>query len=159
MYSWTSFIKQSPFGKWQINIEVNSSTYHNLKQKHHSFLKHHLYSLLTTFAPETATRWNKKSRQLNKQILLIKSPPQSMGPPSTPGVSRWLGVFPTIHHVSVSRVSFCLLERGREKETLTKSCQAPSVTSAQFPELVNLVLYCQTDFPRTSIHLLMRPWS
>ena len=66
------------------------------------------YSETNTFgAPETAVILNKISRLLNKQIFLIKSPPQPMGPLSTPrGITLIIGVFPKIHRVSVSRVSF-----------------------------------------------------
>ena len=66
------------------------------------------YSETNTFgAPETSVILNKINRLLNKQICLIKSPPHPMGPLSTPsGITLIIGVFPKIHCVSVSRVSF-----------------------------------------------------
>lgn len=50
--------------------------------------------------------------------------------------------------------------RRRFKRRLYMNCVKPlQVTSAQFPGLVNLALYHQTDFPSVNIHLLMKPWS
>ena len=49
-----------------------------------------------------------------------------------------------------SRVSFCLPERGEEKDAprIPKFAQAFEVPDAQTSGLVNLVLYHQTSFPR-----------
>ena len=48
-----------------------------------------------------------------------------------------------------SRVSFCLPERGEEKDApcMPKSGQAFEVPDAQNSGIVNLVLYYQTSFP------------
>ena len=45
-----------------------------------------------------------------------------------------------------SRASFCLLDRGGEKQALPVSCETFEVTTAQTSGLVNLVISHQTAF-------------